>query len=515
MSLNTHAASTPDKAALISPDTGCSLSFRAVDAASRTLAALLRSKLSEGARVALLLENGPAYFIAAWACRRSALRFVPVNWHLTPDEAAYIVVNSGAEALVASSSLASLAGAIADRSPKLKLQIADGPSFGSFRNLEELLKESAASVKSVEREGSAMFYSSGTTGQPKGILRDLPHQPFGSLQRIEELMANLFGFDDATVFYSPAPLYHAAPLGWTMGTQSLGGTVVQARRFDAEDTLAHIELYGVTHAQLVPTHFVRMLKLPAEVRARYDLSTLQMVVHAGAPCPIEVKDQMLAWLGPILYEFYGASEGGGMTIVSPEEWLARKGTVGRSVTGTIHVLDDNGARLPPLAVGHIAFENPAPFVYHGEPEKTAEFFDDSGRARPGDMGWLDEEGYLYLVDRASNMIISGGVNIYPQEAEAVLTLHSAVRDVAVIGVPDEEMGEEVKAVVELAPAMEPSEALAAELMEYCRSKLANFKCPRSVDFVAELPRLPSGKLLKRQLRKKYWDQVGPEGEGTH
>jgi len=514
MSLLKQAAATPGKPALIVAETGEAMSFGELDSASRRLAGALRAQLAEGARVAFLLENGPAYYIASWACRRSALRFVPINWHLTAEEATYIADNSNAEALIASPSLAALATEIAGRVPGLRLLWSDGEAFGRFTAMAETIAAQGDQLPFPETEGSYMFYSSGTTGRPKGILRPLSGMPFGTPQRIEAMMEGLFGFDTGTVFYSPAPLYHAAPLGWSLGAQLLGGTVIQAPRFDAEDTLRHIERYKVTHAQFVPTHFVRMLKLPEEVRARYDVSSLRMVIHAAAPCPVDVKERMIEWWGPIINEFYGASEGGGVTVVRPEEWLTHKGTVGRSVMGRIHIVDDDGNDLPPGSTGHVAFEDPEPFEYHGEPEKTAEFFDARGWARLGDMGWLDEEGYLYLADRASNMIISGGVNIYPQEAEAVLTLHPAVRDVAVIGVPHPEMGEQVKAVVEPAEGATADDALAADLIAYCRERIASYKCPRSVDFVAELPRLPTGKLLKREIRKTYWGDgpnriVGP------
>ncbi|MDR3389646.1 MAG: AMP-binding protein [Rudaea sp.] len=360
-----------------------------------------------------------------------------------------------------------------------------------------------------------MFYSSGTTGQPKGILRPQSGDAFNTLNRVETMMAGLFTFDDTSVFYSPAPLYHAAPLAWSMGAQILGGTAVVPRKFDAEATLAHIERYRVSHVQFVPTHFVRMLQLPPDVRAKYDVSSLRMVVHAAAPCPVDVKQAMFEWFGPIIYEYYGLSEGGGFTIVRPEEWLAHKGTVGRSVLGPLHVVDDQGKELPPGQVGHLMFENPEIFEYHKEPGKTADFFDKNGWARPGDMGWLDEDGYLFLADRSSNMIISGGVNIYPQEAEAVLTLHPAIRDVAVIGVPDKAFGEAVKAVIELKPGILASDTLAGQILDYCHARLSKFKCPRSVDFIDELPRLPTGKLLKRELRKRYWGDGSNQIVASH
>lgn len=362
--------------------------------------------------------------------------------------------------------LAELALAIAEAVPDLKILLTSGEAFGPFASMEAAVAAEPAEAPGDETEGAYMFYSSGTTGQPKGILRPLTGQPFNTPLRIEAMMAARFQFDDTSIYYSPAPLYHAAPLAWSIGTQMLGGTVIVTDGFDAEATLAHIERYRVTNAQFVPTHFVRMLQLPKAVRAKYDLSSLRLVVHAAAPCPIDVKEMMLDWLGPVIYEYYGFSEGGGFTIVGPEEWVARKGTVGRSITGPIHVVDDAGKELPRGEVGHVMFETQERFEYHKDPGKTAEFFGPRGWSRPGDRGWMDEHGYLFLADRSSSMIISGGVNIYPQEAEAVLTLHPAIRDVAVIGVPDKEFGEAVKAVVELMPGTVADDTLAGELIDY-------------------------------------------------
>jgi long-chain acyl-CoA synthetase len=504
VSLLTFARNTPDKPALIAAESGEATDFRRLNEESMRLSRVLRRSLDEGARVALLMENTPAVYVAAWACRRSALRLVPVNWHLSRDEAIYIVTNSDAEALIVSPGMSELALEIAKAIPELKVLLTSGDAFGSFSSVDAAIAAEPIEPFGIETEGSYMFYSSGTTGQPKGILRSLSGESFNTQSRIETMMAGLFQFDDNAVFYSPAPLYHAAPLAWSIGSQVLGGTTIVPHRFDAEATLAHIERYRVTNAQFVPTHFVRMLQLPEEVRAKYDVSSLRMVVHAAAPCPVDVKEKMLEWFGPVIYEFYGLSEGGGFTIIRPEEWVARKGTVGRSVTGPIHVIDDAGNELPRGEVGHLMFENPERFEYHKEPGKTAEFFDARGWSRPGDMGWMDEDGYLFLADRSSNMIISGGVNIYPQEAEAVLTLHPAIRDVAVIGIPDKEFGEAVKAVVELMPGVVADNALADELIEYCRARLSKFKCPKTVDFTDVIPRLPTGKLLKRELRKRYW-----------
>jgi fatty-acyl-CoA synthase len=360
------------------------------------------------------------------------------------------------------------------------------------------------------REGGLMAYSSGTSGRPKGILRPLDDRAFGEPIPFEMLMRDRYGIGEDSIYLTPAPLYHTAPIGWTMGAQALGATTAVMEQFDAEATLRAIETHRVTHAQFVPTHFVRMLKLPEAVRGRYDLSSLRVVLHSAAPCPPDVKDAMIDWLGPIIEEYYGGSEGGGFFTIGSEEWRRHRGSVGRPLPGLshetragVHIVDpESGALLPVGEIGVIYFEGVARFDYHKAPEQTAQFFNAKGWGTLGDMGWLDDEGYLHLADRLSQMIISGGVNIYPQEIEAALALHPAVLDVAVIGVPNEEFGEEVKALVQ--PVGTADEKLRAELADYCRERLAGFKCPRSIDFVTELPRLANGKLLKRKLREPFW-----------
>jgi acyl-CoA synthetase (AMP-forming)/AMP-acid ligase II len=355
-----------------------------------------------------------------------------------------------------------------------------------------------------EVEGMFMFYSSGTTGRPKGIKPPLPGAPFGEgLHAIVLLIQGLFGFTGDAVYLCPAPLYHAAPLGWSTAVQRLGGTVVVMESFDPLRALQVIEERHVTHAQFVPTHFVRMLKLDEGARTGPDLSTLQVAVHAAAPCPVEVKQQMLAWWGPIIHEYYSGSEGSGFCAVGPEDWLTHPGTVGQPLVGTIHVLDDDGDSVPQGQAGQIWFESDVRFEYHNDPDKTKDAFNDRGWSSLGDIGYLDGDGFLYLTDRASHMIISGGVNIYPQEVENELTLHPAVADVAVIGAPNPDFGEEVKAVVVAADPAAAGPELGEQLMAYCRERLAHYKCPVSVDFVDELPRLPTGKLLKRELRDRY------------
>jgi len=495
-----------DRPAVVMAGSGETITHGELEARSRRLAQLLHARgLRPGDHLAVLLENHPRYFEVFWAAMRSGLYLTPINWHLKAEEAGYIVEDCGATAVVTS---AALAGVAADLGPHLagvdvRLAV-DGPVPG-FERYEDAVAEHAAEPLDEEVEGAWMFYSSGTTGRPKGILQPLSGAPFGSaLPALATAMQLMWGFSGDTRYLCPAPLYHAAPLGWTTSVQRLGGTAVVMERFDAEEALALIERHRITHAQLVPTHFVRMLKLPEERRRAYDLSSLQLAIHAAAPCPVEVKEQMLEWWGPIVHEYYAGSEGNGLCAIGPEEWLEHRGSVGRPIGATVHILDEEGNELPPGEPGQVWFESGTVFEYHNDPAKTASAFNDKGWSTLGDVGYLDEDGYLYLTDRISHMIISGGVNIYPQEVENLLTMHPAVADVAVIGVPDPEMGEQVKAVVQPADPSQAGPELEAELIAACRERLAGYKCPKSVDFVDELPRLPTGKLLKRELRQRYW-----------
>jgi fatty-acyl-CoA synthase len=350
-----------------------------------------------------------------------------------------------------------------------------------------------------------MLYSSGTTGRPKGVKVALPDPPqIDAPNALVMLAHGLYKVGPDSIYLCPAPLYHAAPLRWTMTVQRFGGTVVVMQHFDAEAALQAIERYRVTHAQFVPTHFVRMLKLPEEVRRRYDTSSLQVAFHAAAPCPVPVKRAMLDWWGSIIHEYYAGSEGNGMTAVGPTDWLARPGTVGRAVHGIVHICDEDGQELPDRETGLVYFEGQTNFEYHNDPGKTAEARNRHGWSTLGDVGWLDEDGFLFLTDRKSFMIISGGVNIYPQEIENHLVTHPAVADVAVVGAPHDEMGEQVVAVVQPAEGVEAGAALADELTAYCRQSLSGVKTPRRFDFVDELPRHPTGKLYKRLIRDRYW-----------
>jgi long-chain acyl-CoA synthetase len=505
----TYAARSPDRPAVIMGASGEVVTYRELDDRSNQLAQLMwAAGLRPGDHVAVLLENHPRYPEVVWAAYRSGLYLTTVNRYLVPEEAAYIVDDCGARVLVTSSALRDTATAIVDATPAVEVRLmVDGEAPG-HEGYEDALAAQPAEPLAEQPLGDAMLYSSGTTGRPKGISRPLSGRSVGEGNAIAALLGGIWGFNEETVYLCPAPFYHSAPLGFSIGAQALGATVVMMEHFDELQALALIEHHRVTHSQWVPTMFVRMLKQPDEARTRHDLSSHRVAIHAAAPCPVAVKQQMIEWWGPILSEYYGATELHGLTIISSEEWLAHKGSVGKPVLGILHICDDEGKEVPSGEPGLIYFElGHVPFEYHGDPAKTR------GAQHPvhenwwtvGDVGSVDDEGYLYLTDRKSFMIISGGVNIYPQEIEDVLVAHPAVLDAAVIGVPNEEFGEEVKAVVQPVAGDEPGDELARELLAHCRDHLAAYKVPRSVDFTEELPRLPTGKLYKRLLRDRYWE----------
>ncbi|HEX7036768.1 MAG TPA: AMP-binding protein [Pseudomonadales bacterium] len=503
------AKAFPDKPAVIHAATGETITFRELNDRSNQLAQLMwRKGLRPGDHVAIFMENHLRYFEVVWAAMRSGLYLTTINRYLTDEEAGYILDDCEAQVLITSKYLGEVAGALPRFAPRCHTWLmVDGTAPG-FVSYEDAIAAEPAEPLEDEPAGQFMLYSSGTTGRPKGIVRPLPghkiHEdagPVGALQRA------LWGFDENSVYLSPAPLYHSAPIGFTTATTALGGTVVMMPRFDEIGALQAIERYRVTHSQWVPTMFTRMLKLPEAERRRFDLSSHRVAIHAAAPCPVAVKQQMMDWWGPIIYEYYGGTELNGLTHCNPEEWLAHPGTVGRPVIGTLHICDENGKELPPGEPGLVYFELPEmPFRYHKDDAKTksAQHPEHPNWSALGDVGYVDEEGYLYLTDRATFMIISGGVNIYPQEVEDHLIMHPKVADVAVIGVPDPEMGEAVKAVVQPADGVEPGPELEAELLAYAREHLAHYKCPKSVDFRDELPRLPTGKLYKRLLKDEYW-----------
>ncbi|HET7407078.1 MAG TPA: AMP-binding protein [Mycobacteriales bacterium] len=501
-----HAVTHPDKPAVVMATTGETVTYRELDERSNRLAQLLRDRgLRAGDAIAIFMDNNARYLEMAWAAQRSGLYYTAVSSKLSPPEVAYIVNDCGAKAFLASKSLAQVATDTLPQIAEAEIRLMTGGTADGFESYEDAVAAYPPAPIEDEVEGADMLYSSGTTGRPKGVKVKLPGIPVGSEPGpLTMLCQFLYGFGPDTIYLSPAPMYHSAPLRFTVTVTRLGGTVVMMERFEPEDYLAAVERYSVTHSQVVPTMFVRMLKLPEETRKKYDVSSLQCVIHAAAPCPIPVKQQMIEWFGPIINEYYAGTEGVGFNAITSEEWLAHPGSVGRTLRGTAHILDEDGKELPPGEAGTIWFEGDASFEYHNDPEKTKSAYNDAGWATLGDVGYLDDEGYLYLTDRKAYMIISGGVNIYPQEAENLLVTHPKVMDVAVFGVPNEEFGEEVKAVVQ---PMDPAAAgpeLEQELLEFCRANLAHYKCPRTIDFDEELPRHPTGKLYKRLLRDRYW-----------
>ncbi|MDH4610449.1 acyl-CoA synthetase [Pseudomonas sp. BN102] len=506
--LGDFATLTPEKPAVINGSTGEQLSFRELDERSNRLARyLLDAGLRHGDGLGMFLENNIRCFEVCWAALRSGLQIVPINRFLTPEEAAYIVNDSGAKALVTSwdrrDTVRDLSALIPDCCQRLML---DGCIEG-WTCYEDAIAAFPAERLEEEWLGGLMLYSSGTTGRPKGIYKPMPKVAANVGLPLNPVFARC-NFDQDSVYLSTAPLYHSAPIGNALAIQCIGATVVFMEKFDALRALELIEHYRITHSQWVPTMFVRLLRLSSDERKRYDLTSLRMANHSAAPCPQDIKRQMIDWWGPILIEYYGSTETGAATVLDSHQWLQHPGSVGHPIPGvTLHICDDEGNEEPTGTAGLIYIERPGPgYLYHNDPGKTREV---QHPRQPtwtcvGDIGYLDEDGYLYLTDRKSFMIISGGVNIYPQAIENALVMHTSVGDVAVIGVPNAEMGEEVKAIVEPAPGVTPSEALACDLLAFLDGKIARYMMPRSIEFMDQLPRLPTGKLYKQQLRERYW-----------
>ncbi|MCW2784724.1 MAG: acyl-CoA synthetase [Marmoricola sp.] len=477
-----------------------------LDDRANQLAHLLRAEgLVRGDTIAILMENNEHYHVAMWAARRSGLYFTTINAHLGAGEIAYILNDSGAALLVSSEAMsATLAALDLEELLALRVRLIHGepptPAWASFADAVSAMPTVPIADESA---GDLLQYSSGTTGQPKGIKRPLRDGPDSADNDPTVPFLRAIGFPDGGTYLSPAPIYHTAPAYWTMAVQRLGGTVVMMEKYDAEHALALISAYQVTHAQFVPSHFVRMLKLDDEVRAAYDVSSLRQVVHAAAPCPVPIKQQMIAWWGPVISEFYSSSEGAGATFISAADWLEHPGSVGKPMLGVPSIVGPDGGELPNGEIGDIYFAGGASFAYLNDPDKTASVSDSAGRVCVGDIGYLDDDGFLYLTDRKSFMVISGGVNIYPQEAENVLVSHHKVMDAAVFGVPDPDLGERVHAVIEPVHWADAGPDLAAELTAYCAQHLARYKVPRGIDFDPALPRLDNGKLYKQQLRERY------------
>lgn len=504
-----HAATTPDAAASIWAPTGAVMTYAELDEGARRLANVLRQAgVRPGDHVAFCLENHPRYFEIAWGCVYAGAVYTAISSRLTDSELEYIINDCGAVALITSKYKAEQAAAIIPDTPDVNLRLMLGGSIDWYDSYEQVVDTADPAIEGDRIAGVDMLYSSGTTGRPKGVSLTFTGTPLEEyVSPVTKLHSMLFAFDEHCVYLSPAPSYHAAPLRFVLASQSLGGTAVLMDRFDPEGFLATVERHEVTHTQVVPTMFVRLLKLDESVRERYDTSSLRAVVHAAAPCPVPVKQSMIDWLGPVVHEYYAGTEGNGFVYCNSEQWLAHPGTVGVPILSKVHICDEEGNEVPTGERGTVYFESNDPFEYHNDPEKTAGSRLPNGWSTLGDVGYLDADGFLYLTDRKAYMIISGGVNIYPQEAENVIVLHPKVVDVAVFGIPNDEFGEEVKAIVE--PVEMPTDdataaALAAEIIAYCREHLADLKCPRSIDFRPELPRHPTGKLYKRQLRDEFW-----------
>lgn len=499
----------PDTPALIHAATGEKVSWLTLDNRSNQVANLLQARgLKSGDHVSILMENHLSFFEIAWGAYRSGLYITCINRYLTAEEAAYIIQDSGTQALFTSSDLAITAELLdlIPNCPHRFIRGADSDNLDGFEDYLSAVAEQPITPLAEQPAGDSMLYSSGTTGQPKGIKR-----PLSGLDVSQGIPGvepnNPYGLNANTVYLSPAPLYHAAPFGYCMRTLALGGSVVMMERFDPELSLKYIEQYQITHSQWVPTMFIRMLKLDKQTMSKYNLSSHQCAIHAAAPCPAQIKHQMMDWWGPILWEYYSGTERNGFTIIGPQEWLANPGSVGKAHLCVVHICDEAGVEQAPGDEGLIYFELPERnFEYHNAPEKTASATHPvhNNWTSLGDVGYLNENGFLFLTDRKAYMIISGGVNIYPREIEDALIMHEAVQDVAVFGVPNEDFGEEVKAVVQPMQGIEGSEALAEALIAYAKDHLAGYKIPRSVDFLDELPRLPTGKLYKRLLKDQYW-----------
>lgn len=502
------ALETPDTPAFIMASTGETVTHREYDERANRLAHLLRAAgLQRGDHYALFMENNNRFLEVCAAGERAGLYYTPVNSYLKADELAYIVQNSESQVLITSRSRREVAMEAAAMCPRLKLcLIVDGTGDdGNFLDYATEVAKFPSTPIEDESLGVSMMYSSGTTGRPKGILRPLQDSAPDTPLPLWGFLDGLWKYRDGMRYLSPAPLYHSAPQAAVGLTLRRGGTVIIMEHFDPEDYLRLVEKYKVTHSQLVPTMFSRMLKLPDDVKHRYDLSSLEIAVHAAAPCPVQVKEQMIEWWGPIIAEYYGATEGLGFAACDTAEWLAHKGTVGKVVLGELHVLDDDMKPSPKGEPGTLWFSSGAAFTYFNDTEKTKESTSADGTLTTvGDVGYVDDDGYLFLTDRATFMIISGGVNIYPQECENLLITHPKVADAAVFGVPNEDLGEEVKAVIQLMPGIAAGPDIERELIEFCSAHLSRQKVPRSIDFEAELPRLPTGKLYKKPLRERYW-----------
>ena len=499
-----HAQRTPDKAAYIMAGSRETVTYKELDGRSNQGAHLFRALgLTRGDCIVIFMENNARYFEICWAAQRSGLYFAAISSRLTAQEAAYIIEDSDAKVLITSQAMLPVARELVALTSHIHKRLMIGGNEPNYDNWEQTIAQWPTEPIADQSPGLDMLYSSGTTGRPKGVRLPLHDEPIDTPSTLTQLVTALYRFNQETIYLSPAPLYHAAPLRYNLGVQRLGGTCIVMEHFDPEGALQLIEHYKITASQWVPTMFIRMLKLPAKVRNKYDLSSLKAAIHAAAPCPIPIKRQMIDWWGPVIYEYYAGTEGNGFCTIGSKDWLAHPGSVGKAMLGVVHILDDKGEECAPGEPGNIYFADGPEFSYYKDEEKTRESHNKDGWSTLGDIGYADEEGYLYLTDRKAFMIISGGVNVYPQETENLLVTHAKVSDVAVIGVANEDLGEEVKAIVQPVNWEDASADLEAELIAFCRANLSPIKCPKSVDFDRELPRHPTGKLYKRELMERY------------
>jgi fatty-acyl-CoA synthase len=493
----------PDRPALIFGGSGTVVTYGELSERSNRCAQLLRRLgLVRGDHVALLIENHPRFLEVAWGAHNAGLYFTPISWRFQSDEIAFILQDCGANVLIASAAQLATVRELRRRLPAVRFLIIGAPAEG-WASYEQELAASAATPVADESRGSDMVYSSGSTGRPKGVKQALPDSGIDRPSAMFQVYERRYGWNPQTVYLLPAPLYHAGPLRFALTMQHVGALLIVMEHFDARAALQLCERYRVTDAHFVPTMMVRILKLAAGERAAFDLTSLQRVIHGAAPCPPQIKREMIEWLGPILEESYGGTEGNGLTMISSSEWLAHPGSVGRAFVGAIHILDEEGRELPPGEQGGVYFSGGPSFEYHRNMQKTKEAHDALGRSTLGDIGYLDADGYLYLTDRRNNLIITGGVNVFPQEIENLLVTHPQVLDAAVFGLPDVEMGEIIKAVIQPREAHQAGPELAAELIDFCRRHLAHYKAPRSIDFRAQLPRHDTGKIYTRLLRNEY------------
>ncbi len=509
-----YAKKSPDQPAIIMATSGETVTFAEYEARCNRLAHLFRALgLGFKDHVAIFMENNPRMLECEGAAERTGLYYTCINSYLSPEETAYIINDCQAQVVMTSAAKAEVAAQLPALCPGVKLWLMVDGAVPGFESFEDTVTDYPSDPLPDEVLGAAMLYSSGTTGQPKGILRPLIEVPPSAALALMQFLHAMWRYREGMTYLSPAPLYHGAPQSSVSLALRIGATSVIMEKFDPQHWLELVGRHCITHCQMVPTMFSRLLKLPAETRTAADVSSLEVIIHAAAPCPIPVKEQMIEWVGPILLEYYAATEANGFTLCDAHEWLAHRGTVGKNTLGQVVILDENGERCPLGTPGTIYFAGATNFEYFNDPSKTAESrieTADTVMSTVGDVGYLDEDDYLYLTDRKTYMIISAGVNIYPQETENLLVTHPKVMDAAVIGVPNDDLGEEVKAIVQPVPEIEPGPELERELIAFCREHLAHFKCPRTVDFEPELPRLPTGKLYKRVLRDRYW-----EGRSTH